>query len=60
MAMATCRKQSRLALLVADYDRIRDLIEQTIPGFDNYNSAFAIPVFACRCRRRSASGRRHR
>jgi len=23
--------------LVADYDRIRDLIEQTIPGFDDYN-----------------------
>ena len=24
--------------LVEDYDRIRDLIEQTIPGFNNYNS----------------------
>ena len=24
--------------LVEDYDRIRDLIEQTIPGFKNYNS----------------------
>ncbi len=23
--------------LVEDYDRIRDIIEQTIPGFDNYN-----------------------
>ena len=23
--------------LIADYDRIRDLIEQTIPGFENYN-----------------------
>lgn len=23
--------------LVTDYDKIRDLIEQTIPGFDNYN-----------------------
>jgi len=23
--------------LVADYDRIRDLIERTLPGFDNYN-----------------------
>lgn len=24
--------------LVEDYDRIRDIIEQTIPGFDDYNS----------------------
>ncbi|AUD00867.1 FdhF/YdeP family oxidoreductase [Spirosoma pollinicola] len=29
--------------LVAKYDRIRDLIEQTIPGFDNYNEQVRKP-----------------
>ena len=29
--------------LVADYDRIRTLIEQTIPGFDRYNERIRIP-----------------
>ena len=29
--------------LVADYDRIRDLIEQTIPGFDQYNQRIRHP-----------------
>ncbi|KMQ81847.1 oxidoreductase alpha subunit, partial [Lasius niger] len=29
--------------LVADYDRIRFLIEQTIPGFDNYNGRIRHP-----------------
>lgn len=29
--------------LVADYDRIRDLIERTIPGFDNYNQRIRHP-----------------
>lgn len=29
--------------LVADYDRIRDLIEQTIPGFDRYNERIRVP-----------------
>ncbi|MGS2872795.1 FdhF/YdeP family oxidoreductase [Enterobacter huaxiensis] len=29
--------------LVADYDRIRNLIEQTIPGFDRYNDRIRIP-----------------
>ncbi|EMJ5422095.1 FdhF/YdeP family oxidoreductase [Klebsiella aerogenes] len=29
--------------LVADYDRIRFLIEQTIPGFDNYNDRIRQP-----------------
>jgi anaerobic selenocysteine-containing dehydrogenase len=43
--------------LVEDYDRIRDLIEQTIPGSRIITSAFAIPeASACRCRRPSASG----
>lgn len=29
--------------LVADYDRIRDLIEKTIPGFENYNERIRVP-----------------
>ncbi|WP_140720981.1 FdhF/YdeP family oxidoreductase [Pseudomonas sp. Hp2] len=29
--------------LVADYDRIRDLIERTVPGFDDYNRRIRVP-----------------
>lgn len=29
--------------LVADYDRIRDLIERTIPGFEDYNQRIRVP-----------------
>lgn len=29
--------------LVADYDKIRDLIEQTVPGFDDYNARIRVP-----------------
>lgn len=29
--------------LVADYDRIRDLIEQAVPGFDGYNARVRVP-----------------
>ena len=29
--------------LVADYDRIRDLIEKTIPGFESYNARIRVP-----------------
>lgn len=29
--------------LVADYDRIRDRIEQTLPGFENFNARIRIP-----------------
>jgi molybdopterin-dependent oxidoreductase alpha subunit len=29
--------------LVDDYDRIRDLIERTIPGFDDYNERIRVP-----------------
>ncbi|MGE8318804.1 MAG: FdhF/YdeP family oxidoreductase [Comamonas sp.] len=29
--------------LVEDYDRIRELIERTIPGFDDYNARIRIP-----------------
>lgn len=31
------------AELVADYDRIRDLIERTIPGFENFNARIRTP-----------------
>lgn len=31
------------AALVADYDRIRDLIEQAVPGFDGYNARVRVP-----------------
>lgn len=44
MAMATLPESSVDWLsLVADYDRIRDLIEQTIPGFDQYNQRIRHP-----------------
>ncbi|UCZ84701.1 FdhF/YdeP family oxidoreductase [Pseudomonas sp. L5B5] len=29
--------------LVADYDKIRDLIERTVPGFDDYNARIRVP-----------------
>ncbi|MCU7647369.1 FdhF/YdeP family oxidoreductase [Pseudomonas piscis] len=29
--------------LVTDYDKIRDLIEKTVPGFDDYNARIRIP-----------------
>ncbi|HEX7913298.1 MAG TPA: FdhF/YdeP family oxidoreductase [Paraburkholderia sp.] len=29
--------------LVADYDKIRDLIEKTIPGFENFNARIRVP-----------------
>lgn len=29
--------------LVADYDKVRDLIEKTIPGFENYNARIRVP-----------------
>ena len=44
MAQATL-KNSRVGwkALVADYDLIRELIAQTIPGFDNYNDRIRVP-----------------
>lgn len=44
MAQATLR-ETRVdwMTLVEDYDRIRNLIEQTIPGFENYNERIRIP-----------------
>ncbi|WP_220710273.1 FdhF/YdeP family oxidoreductase [Enterobacter cancerogenus] len=44
MASATLPdSQVGWADLVADYDRIRDLIERTIPGFEQYNARIRIP-----------------
>ncbi|ENL1646849.1 TPA: FdhF/YdeP family oxidoreductase [Raoultella ornithinolytica] len=44
MAMATlANTKVDWRSLVADYDRIRDLIECTIPGFDNYNERIRHP-----------------
>ena len=44
MAMATLTESKIDWLaLVADYDRIRDLIEQTIPGFNHYNQRIRHP-----------------
>ncbi|NIF35468.1 FdhF/YdeP family oxidoreductase [Enterobacter sp. Tr-810] len=44
MARATL-KQTKVDWmeLVTDYDLIRELIEQTIPGFDNYNDRIRVP-----------------
>ncbi|MGN8235630.1 FdhF/YdeP family oxidoreductase [Enterobacter soli] len=44
MARATL-KQTKVNWmeLVTDYDLIRELIEQTIPGFDNYNERIRVP-----------------
>ena len=41
-ATLTNSKTDWLAL-VADYDRIRDRIEQTLPGFENFNERIRIP-----------------
>ena len=45
LAKATLNGKSTLDwdALVADYDRIRDLIEQVVPGFDNYNEKVRKP-----------------
>lgn len=44
MAMATLPNSKIDWLsLVSDYDRIRELIERTIPGFDNYNARIRHP-----------------
>jgi molybdopterin-dependent oxidoreductase alpha subunit len=44
LAMATL-PASKVAWkeLIADYDRIRDLIEQTVPGFNDYNARIRTP-----------------
>ncbi|STS10479.1 Formate dehydrogenase H [Ewingella americana] len=45
--------------LVANYSIVRDLIEKTVPGFDNYNERIATPVDSvCPCLQRSANGLR--
>lgn len=64
MAQATL-PDSRIAWseLAADYDRIRDLIEQTIPGFDDYNlrirqpGGFRMPLAATERKWLTASGK---
>lgn len=40
---ALTNSKIRLDGAVADYDLIRELIEQTIPGFDNYNDRIRVP-----------------
>ncbi|HEU4594790.1 MAG TPA: FdhF/YdeP family oxidoreductase [Pyrinomonadaceae bacterium] len=50
-------------LLVEDYDRIRDLIERVIPGFDDYNrrvragAGFYLPNFAREGEFKTSTGR---
>tara|TARA_B100001093_G_C26578764_1_gene906300 strand:- start:221 stop:901 length:681 start_codon:yes stop_codon:yes gene_type:complete len=45
LAFATLREKYDLKWhdLVADYDRIRDLIESVIPGFEDYNRRVRVP-----------------
>jgi molybdopterin-dependent oxidoreductase alpha subunit len=44
MALATMpNSKVPWANLVADYDRIRDLIERTVPGFENFNTRIRVP-----------------
>jgi anaerobic selenocysteine-containing dehydrogenase len=44
MASATLRDSKVDWLgLIKDYDRIRDLIERTIPGFENFNERIRVP-----------------
>jgi molybdopterin-dependent oxidoreductase alpha subunit len=45
LARATLGERSALdwEWLVADYDRVRDLIERVIPGFENYNERVRVP-----------------
>ena len=45
LAQATLRKRSTVdwEYLLADYDRIRDLIAKVIPGFDDYNQRVRKP-----------------
>lgn len=45
LAKATLGKESKIDwdALIADYDRIRDLIEKVIPGFEDYNQRVREP-----------------
>ncbi|WP_460481008.1 FdhF/YdeP family oxidoreductase [Comamonas humi] len=44
MAVATLKgSKTDWMHLVDDYDRIRELIERTIPGFDDYNARIRVP-----------------
>ncbi|WP_437689449.1 FdhF/YdeP family oxidoreductase [Sorangium sp. So ce176] len=65
LARATLGALSRVPWeeLTADYDRIRDLIERTIDGFDDFNArvkdprGFALPNAAARREFRTATGK---
>ncbi|WP_437953162.1 FdhF/YdeP family oxidoreductase [Sorangium sp. So ce296] len=65
LARATLGARSRVPweALTADYDRIRDLIERTIDGFDDFNvrvkdpRGFALPNAAARREFRTATGK---
>ncbi|AUX38448.1 MULTISPECIES: FdhF/YdeP family oxidoreductase [Sorangium] len=65
LARATLGARSRVPweALTADYDRIRDLIERTIDGFDDFNArvkdprGFALPNAAARREFRTATGK---
>ncbi|WP_437724507.1 FdhF/YdeP family oxidoreductase [Sorangium sp. So ce861] len=65
LARATLGSRSRVPweALTADYDRIRDLIERTIDGFDDFNArvkdprGFALPNAAARREFRTATGK---
>ena len=67
LAAATLGERSTVPWewLVEDYDRIRDRIERTIPGFENYNrrvrvpGGFALPNAAREGQFRTASERAH-
>ncbi|WP_437317056.1 FdhF/YdeP family oxidoreductase [Sorangium sp. So ce385] len=65
LARATLGARSRVPweALTGDYDRIRDLIERTIDGFDDFNArvkdprGFALPNAAARREFRTATGK---
>ncbi|AUX27722.1 hypothetical protein SOCEGT47_083200 [Sorangium cellulosum] len=65
LARATLGARSRVPWeeLAADYDRVRDLIERTIPGFDDFNArvkdprGFALPNAAARREFRTETGK---
>src|SRR5262249_3241794 len=65
LASATLEERSRVRWkwLVGDYDRIRDLVEQVVPGFEDYNrrierpGGFALPNEPRQGRFTTSSGR---
>ncbi len=67
VAKATLGKRSKVdwGVLVSNYDRIRDAIEQCVPGFDNYNrrvrqpSGFYLPNGARERKFNTPDGKAH-